>query len=499
VNTIGSLAITDTFSYDSLNRLKSTVETTTSGTGWTENNSYDRYGNRGGGSLSLTFSTSPSNNRISNGGYSYDAVGNLQNDGVHAYTFDAENKSSKVDTVLAYVYDGAGQRVRKLVGENLRFIYGIGGGVVAEFSGSSGALQKEYVRGAGGMATIEPTAVNGNGTRYATSDHLGTPRVVTNSIAAVVSRHDYKPFGEEIAAGVAGRTTGMGYSVTDNVRQKFTSKERDNETGLDYFNARYYASAQGRFTSIDPLIASGRVGNPQSWNRYVYVLNNPVRLIDPNGLRDDDPQKQPLPPSPAPLPPVIPPVSSDFEGSPDYVQKKALAPKPNVNVTPGTPESAGNLALPNGQFVTGVVSIFTVQITNEAGQPIPGLDVKESNETRNDTNGLTTIENPNAVQTDATGSFLDLVSGNNVQSNSQLSPANVRRATFDQIESSTSVTTRQTLTISAPGYGVLGTAVYERTFSNMDGSNRRPAINPATGRHFNNFQVTATPVTMSYP
>jgi RHS repeat-associated protein len=297
VNTIGSLAITDTFSYDSLNRLKSTVETTTSGTGWTENNSYDRYGNRGGGSLSLTFSTSPSNNRISNGGYSYDAVGNLQNDGVHAYTFDAENKISKVDTVPAYVYDGSGQRVRKLVGENLRFIYGIGGAVVAEFSGSSGALQKEYVRGAGGMATIESAAVNGNGTRYATSDHLGTPRVVTNASAAVVSRHDYKPFGEEMAANVAGRTTGLGYSVTDNVRQKFTSKERDNETGLDYFGARYYSSPQGRFTSVDPItITQYRLTNPQALNGYSYVANMPLRFTDPTGkdlqFKTEDDAKQ---------------------------------------------------------------------------------------------------------------------------------------------------------------------------------------------------------------
>jgi RHS repeat-associated protein len=67
-----------------------------------------------------------------------------------------------------------------------------------------------------------------------------------------------------------------------------TSKERDNETGLDYFGARYYASTQGRFTSADPLISSGAVESPQSWNRYTYVLNNPLRFIDPNGLYEFD-------------------------------------------------------------------------------------------------------------------------------------------------------------------------------------------------------------------
>lgn len=58
---------------------------------------------------------------------------------------------------------------------------------------------------------------------------------------------------------------------------------------MDYFGARYYASAQGRFTIADPLFASGRPNNPQSWNRYSYVLNRPLSLIDPDGLKDEDP------------------------------------------------------------------------------------------------------------------------------------------------------------------------------------------------------------------
>src|SRR2546430_232662 len=63
-----------------------------------------------------------------------------------------------------------------------------------------------------------------------------------------------------------------------------TLKERDNETGLDYFGARYYASGQGRFTGADPLLSSGTIQSPQSWNRYSYVLNNPLMLTDPDGL-----------------------------------------------------------------------------------------------------------------------------------------------------------------------------------------------------------------------
>jgi len=64
----------------------------------------------------------------------------------------------------------------------------------------------------------------------------------------------------------------------------FTQKERDIETGLDYFGARYYASTQGRFTSPDPLLASGKSLQPQSWNRYSYCVNDPLKYVDPKGL-----------------------------------------------------------------------------------------------------------------------------------------------------------------------------------------------------------------------
>ena len=91
------------------------------------------------------------------------------------------------------------------------------------------------------------------------------------------------PFGEELFAGTGGRTTAQGYTASDNVRQKFTDKERDNETGLDYFGATYYSSIQGRFTSVDPSRKSILPLNPQSWNRYSYTYNNPLVLVDDNG------------------------------------------------------------------------------------------------------------------------------------------------------------------------------------------------------------------------
>ena len=286
----GGISYTQSFGYDQLNRLTTANEN--GGANWSQANGYDRYGNRwidlGGGNQSLHFNAA--NNRITDGGYGYDAAGNLLNDGLHAYAYDAENKISKVDNVSAYVYDGEGRRVRKLIGENLRFVYDIGGQQIAELDGANGTLKKEYIYGPSGlMATIEPTSVNSNGTRYPTSDNLGSPRLLTNSAAGVVSRHDYMPFGEEISSGIGGRGSGIGFGATDGLRQKFTQKERDNETGLDFFGARYFASTQGRFTSPDPLQASAHVARPQTWNRYSYAVNNPLRFIDPTGQVDEDP------------------------------------------------------------------------------------------------------------------------------------------------------------------------------------------------------------------
>src|SRR5205809_6176941 len=86
---------------------------------------------------------------------------------------------------------------------------------------------------------------------------------------------------------VASRATVFGYNLQDGVRQKFTEKERDNESGLDYFGARYYSSAQGRFTSVDLImIHADRMLEPQRLNLYMYSRNNPLRFIDPDGLDD---------------------------------------------------------------------------------------------------------------------------------------------------------------------------------------------------------------------
>jgi len=129
------------------------------------------------------------------------------------------------------------------------------------------------------------TSVSGKGVQWLVADHLGTPRMIFDQSGdlAKMKRHDYLPFGEELSAPTGGRSAGEGYSGADGMRQQFTAQERGLETNLDYFNARYYLSTQGRFTSPDPFGGSGFVSVPQSWNKYTYVLNRPFVFTDPTG------------------------------------------------------------------------------------------------------------------------------------------------------------------------------------------------------------------------
>ena len=118
------------------------------------------------------------------------------------------------------------------------------------------------------------------------TDQLGTPRMILDQSGALANmkRHDYLPFGEELFAPTSSRTAVQGYVSGDSVRQQFTSKERDVQTRLDYFIHRYYGSIEGRFTSADGPFVDQSEPDPQSWNLYTYVGNNPTNALDPLGL-----------------------------------------------------------------------------------------------------------------------------------------------------------------------------------------------------------------------
>ena len=124
------------------------------------------------------------------------------------------------------------------------------------------------------------------GTVYRTDDHLGSTRVETDAVGAVTGRCDYHPFGDQIDANAtySGRQAVAGYNpLAGASAMKFTGQVRDGETGLDYFGARYFSGAQGRFTSPDAPFADQHTGDPQSWNLYTYVRNNPLSSVDPDG------------------------------------------------------------------------------------------------------------------------------------------------------------------------------------------------------------------------
>jgi YD repeat-containing protein len=237
----GSLALTQTYGYDSLNRLVSAGE---NGTAWQQTYDMDRFGNRAvratsyipspqltPQSASLTdFSAfDQSNNRLSVTKYPqvlYDGAGNLKRDQVGStFTYDGENRqltASVGGTSASYFYDGDGRRVKKVVGSvTTVFVYNARGQMVAEY-----------------VSDPVPPPAGGGGTSYLTSDHLGSTRVVTKADGSVKARYDYLPYGEELSSAIGGRSQVSGYGVADSTRQKFTSKERDVESGLDYFGAR---------------------------------------------------------------------------------------------------------------------------------------------------------------------------------------------------------------------------------------------------------------------
>lgn len=132
--------------------------------------------------------------------------------------------------------------------------------------------------GAGLLLLAAPAWSQGVVVEYFHTDAVGNVLALTSGSGAVVESHDYYPFGEEWCAGVPCST------VTAGQAKRFTGKERDAETGLDYFGARYYGSRIGRFTTVDPVYNwNANLVDPQRWNRYAYGRNNPLRYVDPNG------------------------------------------------------------------------------------------------------------------------------------------------------------------------------------------------------------------------
>jgi RHS repeat-associated protein len=109
---------------------------------------------------------------------------------------------------------------------------------------------------------------------YYHTDAIGSVRMVTDAAGQVLARYDYQPFGLLLDQTLSPPPE----------QRQFAGKERDSETGFDYFGGRYYQGLTGRFTTVDPVLdIEQALVVPQRWNRYTYVSNNPLRKVDPTG------------------------------------------------------------------------------------------------------------------------------------------------------------------------------------------------------------------------
>ena len=246
---------------------------------WSQTFSFDAFGNinkTGNSSFGATYS--PTTNRMTTIGTStptYDANGNVTNDFLHTYAWDAEGRPVTIDGIGA-AYDALGRMVEQnRSGTYTEIVYAPTGGKLALMSGQT--LQRAFVSLPGGATAVYTSAGLDH---YRHSDWLGSARLSTTPSRTVYGDVAYAPYGETYAA--SGNTDFSWTGINADV-------EPANPETLYDFPAREYG-IQGRWPSPDPLgLGAVNLGNPQSWNRYAYALNNPLALTDPTGLIAGEP------------------------------------------------------------------------------------------------------------------------------------------------------------------------------------------------------------------
>jgi RHS repeat-associated protein len=358
---------TQTFTYDTLRRLATAQSQATAGSDcWGQSFGYDRWGNLltvnvtkcSAPSLSVTVNSAT--NHINSPGYGYDAAGNLTNGISVLLTYDAENRIVSAGSTT-YTYDGDSLRVKTTSGKLYWRSIGIDTLTETDVSGNTTA---EFIYFAGRRVAMRDGAGN---VYYIFADHLGSSRIVTNSTGTVCRDMDYFPLGYPKIT----------LNTCATLLYKFAGYERDVETGLNYAFARYQHEAWGRFMSPDPL--EGSADNPQSLNRYAYVQNDPVNLVDPLGLIATIP---PIdcghePPDPYDFPPI--PTGGGSGGGPgggtsaggttggNFPNGETLGipggfPLPNLTLCqlmglcPIAPDCNFGLCVPGGGFSSGAIT-----------------------------------------------------------------------------------------------------------------------------------------------
>ena len=221
--------------------------------------------------------------RVGAATYAYDKNGNLTSDGTHTYRWDAENRMTGVTipgagenapaTTVSYVYDDFHRRVKKTVGSTTTYFLWSGDRLLAEYAGD-GTLKRRYRYGTGFAPAQVHDVAGATTTSYDVhTDHLDTPRLLTNSTGVAVWRSRHRAFGQ---AHIETDPDGDGTSLAFPFR--FPGQYEDAETGLYYNWHRYYEPRIGRYLAPDLLGQSSSVG------LYGYAEGNPLGNIDPRGL-----------------------------------------------------------------------------------------------------------------------------------------------------------------------------------------------------------------------
>lgn len=273
------------FDYDTVSRL---TAGTVTGFG-SESYTYDAYGNlTANGTTTLT--TDPATNRLDTAttGATYDAAGNLTSLGltpnITTYTYDRFNQLASVagpgiNRSQATTADGERLFVRN--GTTYLFtLRDLGGNVVreVEYTAAGGWRWKRDNVYRGGL--LLASEARNEGIKHYHLDHLGSPRLVTNRTGEKYTLFATSPFGKDPTATQSGE------------RMRFTVHERDLGQltdvldDIDYMHARSYSPRLGRFTGVDLL--RGNPFTPRTMNRYAYVVGNPTRFFDPQGLMSND-------------------------------------------------------------------------------------------------------------------------------------------------------------------------------------------------------------------
>ncbi len=206
--------------------------------------------------------------------FEYDANGNLLNDGEYSYVYDAFNQLVKVKnaeslaTVAEYFYDDQGQRIKKIVHDENgqdQTTYYVNSNFVRTVD-STGTKDTVYYYHNG--ALVGELGADGK-KKFYHPNILGSTDVVTDASGNVVEQIEYLPYGETIAG------------EENSSRYTFTGQEKDAESELMYYNARYYSPFLKRFTQPDTVLQN--IYDPQLLNRYAYARDNPVIYTDPSG------------------------------------------------------------------------------------------------------------------------------------------------------------------------------------------------------------------------